>query len=232
MRHRTPSDPGWQRVNIEQLIIEQDRLRTGERSKVSVQLLRQRSVETIPAHTEAYFSSKSAECKFPPQQEPMVVELNTGLIHIIGKFLEVHTPNSVICVQGTTALVHFITPPDTTEVINVVGHVVVWNQKADAADPQKITLEKNVTLQTNSRVLVVGPRNDSHFVLTEELWREGPLLPPRDSSIVLLRGRRDEVLAPQIGSDPQTQALTPDTSPAGVDFIRSNLLGIDVLFPR
>jgi hypothetical protein len=176
-------------------------------------------VETIPERTEAYFSSKSPECKFPPQQEPVVVELSIGLIHVIGKFLEVHTPNSVTCVQGTTALVHFTTPPDTTEVINVVGHVEVWNQKADAADPQKITLEKSVTLHTNSRVLVVGPRNNSHF------------LPLRDSYIVL-SGRRDEMLAPQIGSDPQTETLTPDTSPKGVDFIRSNLLGIDVIFPR
>jgi hypothetical protein len=161
------------------------------------------------------------------------VHLTTGLIHNIGKSSEVHTRNAVICVEGTTALIHFTTPPDTTEVINLVGNVTVWTQKADPVNPQHVILDKSAKLQTNSRVLVVGPRNASHFALIEELWRaEGQLLPPKDSHILLLSGRRDEVLAPQIGSDRQTEVLTPDTSPRGVEFIRNTLLGIDVLFPR
>lgn len=138
----------------------------------------------------------------------------------------------MICVEGTTVLIHFTTPPDTTEVINLVGHVTVWTQKTDPVDPQNVIVDKGVSLQANSCVLVVGPRHGSHFALVEELWREGPPPLPRHSHIVFLDRRGNEDLQPQIGSNPQTQSLTPDTSPSGVKFIQNALLGINVLIPR
>src|SRR5262245_16710446 len=75
VQHRKHDDQRWQSLNIEQLILHQDRVRTGEQSKVSVQLLRQRDVKTIPSRTEAQFSSKDPQCKFtepPPQSESQV----------------------------------------------------------------------------------------------------------------------------------------------------------------
>jgi hypothetical protein len=188
-------------------------------------------VYTLKHPSEVEFTTRKDQKCVSKEPSPQIMELATGLLHIIGKVVEVRTQNAVTCVEGTTVLIYFTTPPDTTEVINLVGSVTVWNQKADPVDPQNVILDKGVSLQANSRVLVVGPRHDSHFALVEELWRPGPSL-HRDSHVVLLDRRRNADLQPQVGSNPQTESLTPDTSPSGIKFIQNTLLGINVLFPR
>jgi hypothetical protein len=81
----------------------------------------------------------------------------------------------------------------------------VWNQQ---------DVDAKITLEANSRALVIGNRP--------------PLKDPLSFPGAPLR----DALAPEVGSNPQIDALTPDTSPAGVEFIRNTVLGATIRIPR
>lgn len=217
----------WRPLELNRRLFVEDKVRTGDRSQVSIQLQRQLQVKTILERTEAHFTIGASQCErpgVPTEQRRSITVLVDGLLHVVTHlFEEIHTPNAVICVEGTTVLIHFTSPPDTTEVINLGGKVTVWNQKSDPSE------RKSIELLSNSRVIVVGPQRDSEFVQLEELWREGPLPYDRDPYVIFLEpGRRDE-LEPQIDFDLLQDVITSDTSPA---FTQDATLDLSIGIPR
>jgi hypothetical protein len=210
VRYRKDAKTNWENAQVDQLIIRGNRMWTGARSKTSIQLENQRRVETLGERTEAYFHTGLTKCVIPGKtpSEVRITQLTIGLIHLVTNIFEaILTPNSTTCVHGTAVLVHFTTPPDTTEVINLVGTVTVRKQRSDQDS------RESIELPANSRVLVVGPPQDSVFV--------------RDhSDVVFLDERRHEEPVPDIGCGPQTCYITTDTQPP------LSLLDLTVRIPR
>lgn len=200
----------WPRLHVDQLIFARDRIRTGALSKVSVQIERQRDIQRLGERTEIGFTVGKSECSLDDStvsSDRRITHLVRGFLHIITDvFEEIHTPNSVVCVHGTTALIQFSSPPGTTEVVNLGGLVTVWNKQPEPRD------RRSRKLESNSRVLVVGPDHGSDFALHEEFWREGTRRPLQNWHIVLLDRRRHAKPVPRIGDTPQIGSILPDTT--------------------
>jgi len=204
----------WQPLDVDQLIFNQDQVLTQAASKVSVHLKRFLLIQDVGERTRAHFLVGESKCKEFEEGEGLkqpapvpITQVDKGRVWVDSRGpAEMHTPNAVVCVQGTTVLIHFTTPPDTTEVISLVGTVTVWSRQG---------VRDKVTLEANSRALVIGDKKPV----------KNPDLPFPDAP-------RQEVLAPEVGSNPQTDAITSSTSPAAVEFIRNSALGVTLLIPR
>src|SRR4029453_13631427 len=135
----------WQPLDVNQLIFNQDKVRTQAASKASVHLKRFLLIQEVGERTQASFLVEESKCK---KGEELITKVDKGILLIVTRVpAEVHTPNAVVCVESTTVLIHFTTPPDTTEVISLVGTVTVWSREG---------VRDKVMLEANSRALVIG----------------------------------------------------------------------------
>ena len=153
-------------------------------------------------------STRLLQTPLLPRFPPLLVDLGVGLLHLVTSvFEEVHTPNATVCVHGTTVLVHVTSPPDTTEVINLVGSATVWKQGSNRDERERFEL------QSNQRVLVRGPERDAVFA-------------PEHTDVVLLAPRRNEQPVGEYGCQPNACDITPDTKPP------LSILDLEIVIPR
>jgi hypothetical protein len=146
---QTRGTSAWETVRFRDPVFLNDTVRTGAGSKVKV-ILRDDSILTLAEHSEIHLT----DFLLAPQQRRVIVTLALGTLRVIaerhfgsGSVTEVHTPNAVVGVEGTTFIVRFI-PPDTTDVTSLEGVVTVRNRALLALEFQPI-------LQ-NFRTRVVG----------------------------------------------------------------------------
>jgi hypothetical protein len=139
----------WERLRFRDAIFRHDTVRTGAESKVKI-LMRDDSILTLAAQSEMAFT----EFVFTRQRRRSIVNLLIGTLKVVttrffgaGSQLEVHTPNTVAGVRGTTFIVRFI-PPDTTEIFVLEGVVTARNLNPAIPEVEPIP--------PNTRTSVVG----------------------------------------------------------------------------
>ena len=146
---QTQETATWAAVHFRDSIFLNDTVRTGAGGRVKI-LLRDDSILTLAEQSQIQFT----DFLLTSQQRRLIVTLAVGTLRVIverfsgsGSVTEVHTPNTVVGVEGTTFMVVFI-PPDTTDVISLEGVVTVRNRALLALEIQPIP--------ANFRTRVVG----------------------------------------------------------------------------
>jgi hypothetical protein len=141
----------WAALKFRDGIFLGDTVRTQADSKIKV-LLRDESVMTLGENSEMQFSEFLLDAQ--QQRRRNVVSLAVGRLRVLtqnlfgaGSVTEVHTPNTVAGVRGTTFMVIF-TPPALTEIIGLDGVVSARN-----LDPAVPNLEP---VPQNFRTRIVG----------------------------------------------------------------------------
>jgi hypothetical protein len=191
----------WERLRHREPVFLDDIVRTGAAGSASILLERYRRIETLEEHSEAHFFRGASQCNREEEQE--ITALHAGILWVVAKaFMELRTKNTVICVRGTSFLVQFTTPPDTTEIITLEGILTVRNSHRPGS--------KAIEGRPNSRIVV----NESQEPVID------PIVFPAELPVA--------ALIPEIGSNPQTDAIIdPSVSPA----FETNL-ELTVVFPR
>src|SRR5437867_3532129 len=139
----------WEPLQFRAALFLNDTVRTAADSKVKI-LLRDDAIMTLAERGEMRFT----EFLLTPQQRRTVVSLALGKLKMItstifgaGSATEVRTANTVAGVRGTTFVVTFIPPENTTDVVSLDGVVTVYNPRL----PQQIE-----PIPANFRTRVIG----------------------------------------------------------------------------
>ncbi len=126
----------WVQLRFRDKIFEGDTVQTKAASKVKV-LLRDDSIMTMAEQSEMTFT----EFLLTERQQRSVVKLLFGAVKVLttrilgaDSSVEVHTPNAVAGVRGTTFIVQYMRQTDTTEIFVLEGTVTARN--LDPAIPE------------------------------------------------------------------------------------------------
>jgi ferric-dicitrate binding protein FerR (iron transport regulator) len=192
--------PRWELLHFRDAIWFNDTVRTGDASKAKV-LLRDDSIMALAEHSELHFTA----FLLAPQQRRTIVTLTVGTLRVIterffgaGSLTEVHTPNTVIGVRGTTFVVRFI-PPATTEVISLEGVVTVRNRAPTTPELQPIPPNFRTQVVGNAppgRAVAVSPATLQELTRAVQLTEHipGAVLPSAQQPP--LTSTRDSMRAP------------------------------------
>ncbi len=144
----------WERLRFRDALFVNDTVRTGAKSKIKA-LLQNDSIITQGESTIMEFT----EFLVTPQRRRTIISLVVGTLKVVAggifgarSVMEVHTPNTVAGIRGTTLIIRFI-PPDTTDMIVVEGLVAARNRDPGAPEVEQVT--------TNTRSRVVGGNKPS-----------------------------------------------------------------------
>jgi hypothetical protein len=255
----------WETLKFRDAIFLEDTVRTPAASKVKV-LLRDESIMTLGENSRMQFTAFLLD---PQQQQRRgIVNLTLGKMRLLttrlfgaGSVTEVHTPNTVAGVRGTTFVVNFI-PPDTTEVISFEGVVTVRNfdPTIPGIEPVPQNFRTRVMGATRPTPATEVPASELRAIAEElQVTEHVPVevVPTQlRKALVTPRGEQElptpqqalqvPTITPppqQVGAvrpgeslrevvEPQLDAITPDTSPAAQDLIEQTRVRIIVTIPR
>jgi len=146
---RAANATAWEPLQFRAALFLNDTVRTAADSKVKV-LLRDDTIMTLAERSEMQFT----EFLLTPQQRRTVVSLALGKLRVVttrifgaGSATEVRTANTVAGVRGTTFIVIFV-PPDETTVIALDGVVTVRNPNLPQIEPVPANFRTRVTGNT------------------------------------------------------------------------------------
>lgn len=250
----------WEPLRFRDAIFLNDRVRTATESKLKV-LLNDESIITIVERSEMQFTTFVVTPQQRRSVMQLVlgkIRVLTTQFFGTDSMTEVHTPNTVTGVRGSEIVVQHAgdqttflcvaasgpqlddcfmrDPQDPTRLINVpVGHVAeqvgagipTETREATSAEQQSLRDDTLVTAQIESEVLPIGeqtsltqgaPAPTSTVVLTPTVPAAPVQLP--------------SPIAEGLTVDPQTDALTPDSTPTAEETIRRGLSRFNITIPR
>ena len=227
----------WERLRFRDALFVNDTVRTGAKSKIKA-LLQNDSIITQGESTIMEFT----EFLVTPQRRRTIISLVVGTLKVVAggifgarSVMEVHTPNTVAGIRGTTLIISFI-PPDTTEITVLEGLVTARNLLAPG-----VPEVEQVTPNTRSRVVGGNKPSKPTAISSSELQAlEQEVSATEQIPSETLPTEDQPPLTVPRGAEPGTTATPIQTASQDVDLgltdttLQANLeaLGVDVSTSR